>query len=169
MSVSVDWKPEWAVQAKIRDIKRNTLPVDWKLERATQAKVRDFFQNKDNKTKSMTAEARQCRNTLRWSTNGDFFQTFGSTMGFVPKRHQLLPSTGFYPVCSPIYSQKHHLQGSLPMFVLQCRSTSHLTYFVSFHRVHPSYATIQSSSHLQFVQSYKSHSFMHSYNYTFVH
>jgi len=25
----------------------------------------------------MTAEARQWRNTLRWSTNGDFFQTFG--------------------------------------------------------------------------------------------
>ena len=110
----------------------------------------------------MTAEARQWRNTLRWSTNGDFFQTFGSTMGFVPKRHQLLPSTGFYPVCSPIYSQKHHLQGSLPMFVLQCRSTSHLTYFVSFHRVHPSYATIQSYSHLQFIQSYKSHSFIHT-------
>jgi len=33
----------------------------------------------------MTAEARQWRNTLRWSTNGDFFQTLGSTMGFIPQ------------------------------------------------------------------------------------
>ena len=53
--------------------------------------------------------------------------------------------------------------------VLQCHSVSHLTCFVSFHRVHPSYATTQLYSHLQFIQSSKSHSFIHSYNYTFIH
>jgi len=52
------------------------------------------------------------------------------------------------------------------VFVLRCQSTSHLTCFVSFHRVHPSYAIIQSCSPLQFIQSYKSHSFIHSHHYT---
>jgi len=40
MSVPVDWKPERAVQAKIRGIQKSIL-VDWKFEKTVQAKVRD--------------------------------------------------------------------------------------------------------------------------------
>jgi len=59
MSVMVDWKPERAVQAKIRGIQKNTIPVDWKPERAVQAKVRDSKNKRSKKTmqkKSMTSE-----------------------------------------------------------------------------------------------------------------
>ena len=46
------------------------------------------------------------------------------------------------------------------VFVLRCHSASHLTCFVSFHRVHLSYVIIQSYNHLRFIQSNKSHSFI---------
>ena len=95
---------------------------------------------------------------------------FWSTMGFIPKGtsvatwYRVLPhlQLGLFTITS---SPRKFAEG----VVLQCHSASHLTCFVSFHRVHPSYATTQSYSHLQFIQSYKSHSFIHSYNYTFIH
>ena len=86
--------------------------MDWKPERAIQAKVRDF-QNKI-KQKNMIAEACQWRNILRWSTNGNFFQTLGQQWALFQKRHQLLPCDGFCPVNGSICSKSHYLQGSLP-------------------------------------------------------
>jgi len=41
MSVSVDWKPERAVQEKIRDKKKLIILIDWKPERAIYAKFKD--------------------------------------------------------------------------------------------------------------------------------
>jgi len=42
MSVSVDWKPERAVQAKIRDIQKFTIIlIGWNPKRAIYAKVKD--------------------------------------------------------------------------------------------------------------------------------
>jgi len=139
---------------KIRGIKRNTLPVDWKPERAIQAKVRDF-QNKDKK--SMTAEARQWRNTLRWSTNGDFFQTFGQQCALSPRDISCYLVPGFTPSAARFIHNNIISKEVCRVFVLQCHSASHFTCFVSFHRVHPSCATIQSYSHLRFIPSYKSH------------
>jgi len=41
MSVSVDWKPGRAVQAKIRDITKMIILIGWKPKRAIYAKVKD--------------------------------------------------------------------------------------------------------------------------------
>jgi len=71
--------------------------VDWKPERAVQAKVRDFQNKRKNKTKSMTAEARQWRNTLRWSTNGDFFQTLSRQWALSPRDISCYLIPGFAP------------------------------------------------------------------------
>jgi len=117
----------------------------------------------------MTAEARQWRNTLRWSTNSDFFQTFGQQWALSPKDISCYLVLGFTPFAVQFIHKNIISKEVCQVFVLQCRSTFHLTYFVSFHRVHLSYATIQSYGHLQFIQSYKSHSFIHSYNYAFIH
>jgi len=54
------------------------------------------------------------------------------------------------------------------VFVLRCQSASHLTCFVSFHRVRMSYAITQSYSHLQFIQSNKSHSSIQLYIHTLI-
>jgi len=91
-------------------------------------------------------------------------------MGLIPKEtsvatwYRVLPRLrlGLFTITS---SPRKFAEG----VVLQCHSASHLTCFVSFHRVHPSYATTQSYGHLQFIQSGKSHSFIHSCNYTFIH
>jgi len=139
--------------------------VDWKPERAIQAKVRDF------QKKSMTAEAHQWRNTLRWSTNSVFFQTFGSTMDFVPKRHQLLPSTGFYPVCSSVYSQKHHLQGSLPSVctTMSVYLSSYIFCLVSSSSsVMCNYTVVQSSTVHTVIQITLIHTFILSYIHTLI-
>jgi len=41
MSVSVDWKPERAVQAKVRDIKNIIILIGWNPKREIYAKVKD--------------------------------------------------------------------------------------------------------------------------------
>jgi len=94
---------------------------------------------------------------------------FESTVGFIPKRHQLLPYTRFYPpqrldLFTIISSPKKICR----VFVLRCHPASHLTCFVSFHRVHLSYAIIQSYNHLQFIQSNKSQSFIQLYVHTWI-
>ena len=122
----------------------------------------------------MTAEARQWRNTLRWSTNNDFFQTFGSTMSFIPKRHQLLPGTGFYPVCSSVIHKNIISKEICRVFVLQCRSTSHrhiLSRFIEIIRHMQLYSrtVIYSSySYTNHIHSFI-HTIIHSYINTFTH
>ena len=142
---------------KIRGIKKgNILPVDWKPERTIQAKVRDFSK-KIIKQKSMTAEAREWRNTLRWSSNSDLFQTFGQQWALSLRDISCYLVPSFTPSAARFIHNNIISKEVCRVFVLQCHSASYLTYFVSFHRVHPSCATIQSYSHLRFIQSYKSH------------
>ena len=109
------------------------------------------------------------RNTLRWSTNGDFFQTLGQQWALSPRDIGCYLVPDFTPSAARLVHNNIISKEVCRVFVLQCHSVSHLTCFVSFRRVHRSYAIIQSYSHLQFIQSYKSHSFIDSYNYTFIH
>jgi len=88
--------------------------VDWKPERAIQAKVRDFSKKKKYITKKHDCWGAPMEEHSTLVYKWQLLPDFESTMGFAPKRHQLLPSTGCYPVCSSIYSQWHHHQGSLP-------------------------------------------------------
>jgi len=122
----------------------------------------------------MTAEARQWRNTLRWSTNSDFFQTFGQH-GLYPQETSvcyLVP--GFTPSAARFIHNNIISKEVCRVFVLRCQSTSHLTCFVSFHRVYPSYAIIQSAvlynlySHTNHIHSFI-HTIIHSYINTFTH
>ena len=135
--------------------------MDWKPERAIQAKVRDF-QNKDKKkSNGCWGAPMEEHSTLvyKWQLLPDF----ESTMGFVPKRHQLLPSTRFYPVCSPIYSQKHHLQGSLPSV---CTTMS--VYLPSSSSVICNYTVVRSSTVHTVIQITFIHSFIQLYIHTLI-
>jgi len=79
---------------------------------------------------------------------------FRSTMGYLPKRHQLLPCTRFYTVNGSICSRYTTSQEVCRVFVLQCRSTSYLTSLVSSRRVHLLHTNIYNHK---------------SYIYTFIH
>ena len=46
------------------------------------------------------------------------------------------------------------------VFVLRCQSASHPTYLVSFHRV---------ACHIQFIQSYKLHPYIHAFIQSYIH
>jgi hypothetical protein len=84
-------------------------------------------------------------------------------MGFLPKRHRLLPCAEFYTINGSILFHNSIISKEVcRVFVLRCQSTSHLTYLVSFHRV---------TCHIQFIQSCKLHNhiFTHSYIHTFTH
>jgi len=92
-------------------------------------------------------------------------------MGFVPKRHQLLPSTGFYPVCSSIYSQKHHRQESL-LSVCTAMSLRLLSYLFclvsSSSSVICNYTVVQSSTVHTVIQITFIHSFIQLYIHTLI-
>jgi len=75
----MDWKPERAVQAKVRDLKK-------------KQKKHDYW--------SMPREEHSAP-VYKWR----LFLDFWSTMGFLPKRHQFLPCTKFYTVNDSICSQ----------------------------------------------------------------
>jgi len=117
----------------------------------------------------MTAEARRWRNTLRWSTNGDFFQTLSQHWALSPRDISCYLIPGLTPSAARLVHNNIISKEVCRVFVLRCQSASHLTCFVSFHQVHLSYAIIRSYTRLQFIQSNKSRSFIHSYNYTFIH
>jgi len=84
-------------------------------------------------------------------------------MGFLPGGISFYLMPGFTPSTAQFVHSNIISKEVCRVLVLQCRSTSHLTCFVSFHRVHLSYTIIQSYRHLQFLQSYKLHSYIHSY------
>ena len=128
-------KTRKGVQAKIRGIKRNTLPVDWKPERAIQAKVRDF-QNKDKK--NMTAEARQYVGLQTAASS----RLLGQQWALSPKDISCYLVPGFTPSAVQFIHNNIIAKEVCRVFVLQCHSASYLTCFVSFHRVHPSCAAI---------------------------
>ena len=68
--------------------------MDRKPERVVQTKVRDF---KNKNKKNMSAEACREKNTLRQSTNGDFFQTLNRQWVFPPRGISCYLVLGFTP------------------------------------------------------------------------
>jgi len=107
----------------------------------------------------MTVEARQWRNTLRWSTNDNFFQTLGQQWALSPRDISCYLIPGFTPSTARFVHNNIISKDVCRVFVLRCQSASHLTCFVSFRQVHLSYAIIQ---------SYKSHSFIHSIIHSYI-
>jgi len=92
---------------------------------------------------------------------------FESTMGFIPKRHLLLPYTRFYPLSGLTCSQQYHLQGRFAE-CLYCDVTPPPI-------LHVSSRFIEFTCHMQLYSRtiiyslYSQTSHIHSYNYTFIH
>jgi len=123
MSVSVDWKPERTVQAKIKDIKKMMIIlIGRKPERAIYAKVKDY-----NK---VTASGQT------WFIWGILTVKRLPTWSICKKcllHHQLMLHVGLYPINGLILLQWYHLQWRLPSV---CTTTSvhlppHLSSLVS--------------------------------------
>jgi len=77
--ISVDWKPERAIQAKVRDLQKNN--------------TKKMMMEKKNKKKDrgITVQVGQMEEcTLCWFTNGNFCQ-IDWLMGFYPEKWRLLP------------------------------------------------------------------------------
>jgi len=70
--------------------------VDWKPERAVQPKIRDF-QNKQKQKQRTTAKACRGKNTLRPFTSGDFSQTFDRQWAGFPRGIGCHYVPGFIP------------------------------------------------------------------------
>jgi len=116
----------------------------------------------------MTAEARQWRNTLRWTTNDDFFQTLSQQWALSPRDTSCYLIPGFTPSAARFVHNNIISKKVCRVFVLRCHSASHLTCFVSFHRVSLvicNYTVVQSSTVCTVIRT----SHIHSYNYTFIH
>jgi len=90
-------------------------------------------------------------------------------MGFISKEasvatwYRVLPrlQLGLFTITS---SPRKFAEG----VVLQCHSASHLTCFVSFHRVHPSYATTQSYNSST-VHTVRQITFVHTFMQLYIH
>jgi len=145
--------------------------VDWKPERVVQAKVRVFFQKKKHDCWGAPMEENSAlvykwRLLLDfWPTNGDFFQTFGQQWA--------LPLGGIDRYLVPglprqwldlftITSSPRKFAECLYCDVTPPPILPVLSHFIEF------------TCHMQLcsrtvIQSYKSHSFIHSYNYTSIH
>jgi len=133
----VDWKPEWAVQAKVMDWKETKRKEAWRLKCVIK----------------ITLYA-----SLQMATSSRLL-----TMGFLPRRHQLLPCAGFHLVNGSICSQWYHLQERLPNV-----GTAMLVHFQSY------LSCLVSSSHLSYtIYTVIHHAFIHtlilSYIHTFMH
>ena len=142
----MDWKPERAVQAKVRDFqnKRKIKQKAWLLRRANGG--------------TLCVGLQVATSSKLWVNNGLYPQETS-----VATLYQVLPRQRldlFTIILSP--------RKICRVFVLRCHSASHLTCFVSFHRVHLSYVIIQSYNHPQFIQSNKSHSFIQLYIHTWI-
>jgi len=105
--------------------------MDWKPEKAVQAKVRDF--NKQKQKQKMTVEACRGKNTLLSFTNGDFSQTFDRQWAGFPRGIGCHRVPGFIP---PIARFIHNNSKEVcQVYILRYQSTSNLTCPVLFHRV----------------------------------
>ena len=117
----------------------------------------------------MTAEARQWRNTLRWSTNSDFFQTFGQH-GLYPQETSvcyLVP--GFTPSAARFIHNNIISKEVCRVLVLQCHSAS----FYLFCLVSSSSPILCNSTVVStirtVIQTTFIHTIIHSYINTFTH
>jgi len=121
----------------------------------------------------MTAEARQWRNTLRWSTNDDFFQTLSQQWALSPRDISCYHIPGFTPSAARLVHNNIISKEVCRVFVLRCHSASHLTCFVSssftYHMQLYSRTVIYSLySHTSHIHSYIN-TIIHSYINTFIH
>jgi len=141
--------------------------VDWNPERAVQAKVRDFQNKRKNKTKGMTAEARQWKNTLRWSTNGDFFQTLSQQWALSPRDTSCYLIPGFTPSAARLVHNNISKE-DLPSVctAMSLRLPSYMFCLVSSSSpVICNYTVVQSST----VYTVKQVTFIHSFIQLYIH
>jgi len=142
--------------------------VDWKPERAVQAKVRDFQNKRKNKTKSMTAEARQWGNTLRRSTSGNFFQTLSQQWALSPRDISCYLIPGFAPSAARLVHNNIISKEDLPSVctAMSLRLPSYMFCLVSSSSpVICNYTVVQSST----VYTVKQVTFIHSFIHTIIH
>jgi len=135
--------------------------MDWKPERAVQAKIRDFKKTQKQKQKNMTTEACRRKNTWCRFTNADFFQTFDRQWAISPRGISCYLVLGFTPSTARFVRDNIISKEVCRVFKLQCRSTSYLTSLVSPRRVH--------LSHTIYEQSYKLHSYIHTFIHQYFH
>jgi hypothetical protein len=137
--------------------KKKSVLVDWKPERAIQAKVRD---SKKKNKKSMTAEAhpweKHSSTVCKWRLLPDFW-----LMGFIPKKclfHHQLICVGPCPDVDLIHLQQCYPQWRLPSgcTVMSVHSPSYQPNLVS-----SSYYTVTPSYKYKF-HTYIIHTFIHT-------
>ena len=140
--------------------------MDRKPERAVQAKVRDFQNKRKNKTKSMTAEAHHWRNTLRWSTNGDFFRTLSQQWTLSPRDISCYLIPGFTPSAARLVHNNIISKEDLPSVctAMSLRLPSYMFRLVSSSSpVICNYTVVQSSVVYIVKQVPFTHTIIHSY------
>jgi len=112
----------------------------------------------------MTAEACRGMKTLRPFTNGDFSQTFVWQWAVSPRGISCHLVLGFTPSMARFIHNNINYKEVCRVFALWRQSPSNLICLALFHRV---------TCHMQFIWSFKSHSyihtFIHSYIHTFIH
>jgi len=133
--------------------------MDWKLKKVVQEKIRDF-QNKQKQKQRMTAKAYLGKNTPRPFTNGDFSQTFDRQWVVSPRGISCYLVPGFTPLMARFVHNNINSKEVCPVLVLRCQSASNLTCLVSFHRI---------TCHMQFIWSFKSHSYIHAFIHLCTH
>jgi len=81
----------------------------------------------------MTAEACHWRNTLRWSTNDDFFRALDQQWVLSPRDISCYLVPGFTPSAARFVHNNIISKEVCRVFVPRCQSTSHLTCCVLSH------------------------------------
>ena len=144
MSVPVDWKPERAVQAKIRGKQKEYNPGGLKTRKGGPGKSRDYKIKKIKK--SMTIEACPWESTLVRFAIGDFCLDFDNWA--VSPRSAYFISGSTLTMIWFLSSDTIISNEVCRVFVLRCRSNSRLT--------RPILSHLQSYNHKSFI-----HTFMH--------
>jgi hypothetical protein len=128
--------------------------VDWKPERAVQAKVRDF-QKKKKTWLLKHARGKALCVGLQMTTSSRFFWL---TMGFIPRRHLLLPCAWFFTVNSAIVSSSRKFAECWYCDVNPPPILPVLSRFIELPVI---YSLYSHTSHI--------HTFIRSYTNTFTH
>ena len=120
----------------------------------------------------MTAEARQWRNTLRWSTNGDFFQTLSQQWALSPRDTSCYLISGFTPSAARLVHNNIISKEDLPSVctAMSLRLPSYMFCLVSSSSlVICNYTVVQSSTVYTVKQVTFIHTITHSYMNIFTH
>ena len=123
----------------------------------------------------MIAEARQWRNTLRWSTNSNFFQTFGQQWALSPRDISCYLVPGFTPSTARFIHNNIISKEVCQVFVLQCHSAlpflpvlSRFIEFIRHMQLYSRTVIYSSYSHTNHINPYI-HTIIHSCINTFTH